>query len=207
MEPGFWAIFGLFRCFGAPLLHVLSVCLCTNVYVPNSDKPSISLLSTNKLCFFYYSPKCPNSFENLKGNNFSNIVYFCFVTGDPYHHRLILTFRLSPMLHKSAELWICQMLPPKCLLNAAFAKGQVPRITRRRRSYFQRFQLTYQELWEPASAKTTFLYCDHANQSGGDLRGQVCVHYICSPINAQDSLIILCLCTLHFIFNTPWKFH
>lgn len=66
------------------------------------------------------------------------------------------------MLHKSGELWICQTLPPKCLLNAAFAKGEVPRITRRRRSYFQRFQLTYQELWEPASAKTTFLYCDGA---------------------------------------------
>lgn len=67
-------------------------------------------------------------------------------------------------VHKSTEQWICQTLPPMCLLNAAFTKGKVPRITQRR-SYFQRFQLTYQELWESASAKTTFLYCDRAQTS------------------------------------------
>lgn len=58
-----------------------------------------------------------------------------------------------------------KLLPPKCLLNAAFAKGKAPRITRRRRSYFQRVWLSYQELWESASAKTTFLCCDHAQTS------------------------------------------
>lgn len=55
-------------------------------------------------------------------------------------------------------------------------------------SYFQRFQLTYQKLWDWASAKTTFILRSHSSQLYGDpIRGQVCVHYGCSSINAQDS--------------------
>lgn len=54
--------------------------------------------------------------------------------------------------------------------------------------FFQRFQLTQQKLWDSASAKTTFILPSRLNQLYGDpIRGQVCVHYRCSSINAQDS--------------------
>lgn len=73
----------------------------------------------------------------------------------------------------------------KCRLS------QKPSITWHRGSYFQRFQLTYQELWESASAKTTFILRSRSSQLYGDpIRGQVCVHYRCSSINAQDSNLV-----------------
>lgn len=77
-------------------------------------------------------------------------------------------------------------MSPKCCLP------QRPSITWHRGSYFQRFQLTYQELWESASAKTTtFILRSCSSQLYGDpIRGQVCVHYRCSSINAQDGNLV-----------------
>ncbi len=77
-------------------------------------------------------------------------------------------------------------MSPKSWLN------ERPSITWHRGSYFQRFQLTYQELWESASAKTTtFILRSRSSQLYGDpIRGQVCVHYRCSSINAQDGNLV-----------------
>lgn len=102
-----------------------------------------------------------------------SLTIWCSDSGLP----LVLDMLLIKAWNRESIKCYLQMSPKCCL-------SQRPSTT-----WHRGFQLTYQELWESASAKTTtFRLRARSSQLYGDfIRGQVCVHYRCSSINAQDS--------------------
>lgn len=192
-------------------MKVYALCLSVHEclqFISNSIKPSIPLLSTNKLRSLRFTVAQHLKLHFQTSKEITTIIPL-FISLLWLVTLIISHSGFHQCIYESVEQWICQTLPPKCLLNAVFTKGQVPRITWCRRLYFQRFQLTYQELGESALAKTTSLYCDRVKPvRWRSYQGSsMCSLQMFSNYRSGQPDHSLFMYIVHFIFNTPWKFH